>query len=509
MKNVNQLKAGSLLSYVNLLISCIIPFFYTPVMLEMLGQEEYGLFSIANSVISYLSLLNFGMGTAIIRYVARARAAGDTDGVRRFLGLFTTIYSCLSGLVLVGGIVLIHLSGTLFGVGLTDSEIDKLHILLIIMTINTAIAFPLGIYASVVAAYERYVYNRLICIAETLLAPIINLAILYAGYDSVGMTLGGLAICLANAVLYGGYCVKKLHIYPVFKNMPVTILRELVVFCAFVFLSSIVDILYWATDKILIGAVLGSAAVAVYNIGGTFTSMLQNMAHAISNVFSTRVNMMVAKDTPRREISELLIRVGRLQYLVVSLILSGYISFGQVFLQLWVGDSYAEAYWIALMTMIPLAVPLIQNVAFTTIVAENKHRFRSIVYAIIAVFNVVSTYLVLPYYGIIGAAACTAISFILGQGIIMNIYYYRVTKLDIPAFWYNIGKMSLVPGGMILAGIPLVNRILPMTSLWWFLIWVVVYTAVFALLSWLFSMNRYEKDLVLGLLKKLAIRKKK
>ncbi len=218
--------------------------------------------------------------------------------------------------------------------------------------------------------------------------------------------------------------------------------------------------------------------------------------------------MMVAKDTPRSEVSELLIRVGRLQYLIVSLILSGYITFGQVFIRLWAGDSYSDAFWIALMTMIPLSVPLIQNIAFTTIVAENKHRFRSVVYAIIAVLNVVSTYLVLPYYGIIGAAACTAASFVLGHGIIMNIYYYRITKLDIPAFWKNIAKMSIVPGGMVALGLWLVSNVLPMDSLWWFLAWVLAYTAVFAGFSWVFSMNRYEKDLVWNLLKKFLPERK-
>lgn len=507
MREINQLKTGSLLTYINLGISCIIPFFYTPVMLEMLGQEEYGLFSIANSVISYLTLLNFGMGTAVIRYITRARAVGNTDDVRRFLGLFSVIYGVLAVLVLVGGAVLIHLSGTIFGAGLTAAELEKLDILLVIMTINTAFSFPFGIYSSVVVAYERYIYNKLICIVETILAPVINLIFLYSGYGSVGMTIGGSVVCVLNFLLYFAFCAKRLRIYPVFHNMPFGILKELLVFCSFVLLSSVVDILYWATDKVLIGAVMGTAAVAVYNIGGTFTAMLQNMAHAISNVFSTRVNIMVAKDTPRNEISELLIRVGRLQFLIVSLLLSGYITFGQIFIRLWVGDSYAVAYWVALLTMVPLAVPLIQNIAFATILAENKHSFRSIMYAIIAVLNVISTYLVLPYYGIVGAATCTAISFVLGQGIVMNIYYYRVTQLDIPAFWRNIGKMSIVPGAMILVGIFLVKHVLPMNSLWWFLGWVIGYTVIFAVLSWIFSMNRYEKDLVIGLLKKLLLRK--
>ena len=62
MKKNNELKAGVLLSYVNLAIGMIIPLIYTPIMLRLLGQAEYGLYSLSNSVISYLSLLTFGIG---------------------------------------------------------------------------------------------------------------------------------------------------------------------------------------------------------------------------------------------------------------------------------------------------------------------------------------------------------------------------------------------------------------------------------------------------------------
>ena len=74
MKKVNQLKAGAMLSYVNLAISAVIPFFYTPIMLKLMGQAEYGLYSLANSVISYLSLLTFGMGGAVIRYITKFKS---------------------------------------------------------------------------------------------------------------------------------------------------------------------------------------------------------------------------------------------------------------------------------------------------------------------------------------------------------------------------------------------------------------------------------------------------
>ena len=502
MKRINELKAGSILSYVNLLIGCIIPLLYTPVMLDILGQEEYGLYSLSNSVISYLSLLNFGMGSAVIRYITRYRAEGKMEDVRRILGLFISIYSALAVLVCICGAVLVGVSGTAFAKGLSDDEIERMKILLAIMTASTAISFPLGIFSSVTIVFERYLFNKLISIGETIMLPVLNLMVLYAGRGTAGMALIGMVFQLFNGIVYGVFCFRKLGVYPVFRRMPYGILKELIVFCAFIFLSSIVDMLYWATDKVLIGAVIGSAAVAIYNVGGTFTSMLQSMAHAISGVFGPRVNMIVAKEAPMEQISALLIRVGRLQYLVVSLLLSGYIVFGQAFIKLWAGQEYADAYYVGLVTMIPLAVPLIQNIAFTTIVAQNKHHFRSIIYAAIAVVNVVSTYLVLPYYGIIGAAACTAVAFVLGQGIIMNVYYYKVTGLDIPAFWKNIGKMTIAPAIAIGASILFLNILDPIGSMLWLFAGAAGYTLLFAGLSWLISMNRYEKQLFADLIKK-------
>lgn len=508
MNNSNQRKIGTILTYLNLAISFIIPLFYTPVMLEILGQENYGVSALSSSVTGYLSLLNLGLGTALVRSVTKARAQGNEDSVRNTIGLFITIYSILAVLVLICGAVLTMFADTFFGNGLTPDQIIQLRWLMIIMSISTALSFPLGVFGSIVGTYERFLTTKLCVLAETILSPVLFLIVLYLGFGTIGLALVYIPILIATAVWMGIYAYKKLNIYPVFKNMPFHILKELAVFCAFVMLSSIVDMLYWATDKVLIGAMIGAAAVAIYNVGGTFTSILQRMALAISSIFSPRINTLVAQNAPSDVFSELMIRIGRLQYLIVAFVLSGYIVFGRHFIHFWTGDVYAEAYYIALLTMIPLCIPLIQNVAFTVILAMNKHKFRSIVYAIIAVVNVISTYLLLPYYGIIGAAVCTAVSFLLGQGIVMNIYYHRVIKLDIPAFWGNIARISIVPAVMIPLGLYLVHNVLPMTSLVWFLVWVAVYSIVYIIAIWLTSMNQYEKSLVSSMIKKLIPHKK-
>ena len=162
------------------------------------------------------------------------------------------------------------------------------------------------------------------------------------------------------------------------------------------------------------------------------------------------------------------------------------------------------------MTLIPLSVPLIQNTGISIVVAQNKHQFRSMVYLVIAIFNVISTYLMVPHWGGLGAAICSGISYVMGQIIIMNIYYYKVTKLDIPLFWKNIGRLSVIPVIMILFGIWI-------SSMWELMSWgrlilgILGYALIYLAGMYFFAMNDYEKDVVRKpvqkVLEKLGIQK--
>lgn len=508
LKKINQLKAGIILSYVNLLIATIIPFLYTPIMLRILGQEEYGLYSLSNSVIGYLSLLTLGMGSAISRYYIQQMAKNDREMMEKTAGLFVAIYGVISLVTLIIGFGITFFSRSFFAKGLTTSEIDKLNTLLCIMTVSTSISLVTAPFSTVVACHEEHVFLKLVGICGTILTPVLYLVALYAGYASVGMAVCGALIQLGSSVATTLFCLFKVRIRPRFRNLPWGILKEIIGFSVFVFIGMIADMLYWATDKILIGAIIGSAAVGIYNVGVTFNSILQQISSAISSIFAPRISRMVFSNATMDEMSDMLIRLGRIQYLIVSLTVSGFAVFGRDFLTLWSGEGYEEAYSIALLTMIPMIVPLIMNVAFNVIVAQNRHQFRSIVYVTLAVCNAFGTYLLIPYMGIVGAALCTFIVFLLGHGIIINWFYYTKIKLDIPRFWKNILKMSTVPVGMSLVFLLAqsfdmfhFSRPLP------FLLGVMVYTAVFCLLSWLFTMNRYEKDLILVLFRKILPRK--
>ena len=491
----NQLRSGVYLSYINLAISSLLPFIYTPIMLGMLGQAEYGLYSLSHSVVGYLSLLSFGFGSTIVRYLAKYRAQNDRENLEKTYGFFLLLYGVLAVLVMAGGWIISGNVRAVFDQGLQQDEIGKMKVLVLLMAFNTALSFPLSVFASVAIAHERYLFRKILDILSTVAGPVANLIALYMGYASVGMALAGTVVSLLLAPVSILYCFRSIKIRPRFARLPKCIVWEMVGFSAFAFIGTLVDMLFWATDKVILGMLASSVAVAVYNVGGTFNSMVMSLSTSISGVLVPRITGMVIAETNKSEWMGLFVKVGRIQFLIIALIVSGFSVFGQTFIDLWAGAEYADAFWVAVLTMFPLCIPLIQNTGLSIVVAQNKHQFRSIVYLIIAIANVISTYLVVPSMGIIGAALCSCVAYLLGQGLIMNIYYYKVTGLDIPRFWKNILKMAIIPAGMLAVGL-LLNQVIVIDNWLTFFAGVVLFTAVYAVLMYLFAMNDYEKDIV-------------
>ncbi len=494
-KQINQLRSGVYLSYINLLLGSVIPMFYTPLMLEMLGKAEHGLYSLANSAIGYLSLLSFGFGSTIIRYLAKYRAENDKAAVERTFGFFLLLYMALASLVILGGWIIAENASVIFKQSLSIQELKKIKTLLLLMTFNTALSFPMSVITSVSAAYERYVFRQTMDIISTIASPAINLITLYMGYASVGIAVTGIILQVVLLIPNVIHCTHVLGVKPTFERMSLPLVREMIGFSAYVFIGSVVDMLFWATDKVILGMLIGTVAVSVYQVGSTFNNIVMQLSVSISGVLTPRITGMVVKDASCEELSDLFIRVGRIQFLIVALIVSGFTVFGQSFILLWAGNSYADSYWIAVLTLFPLSIPLIQNTGISILVAQNKHKFRSLVYLAIAIANVISTYFVVPYMGGIGAALCSCISYLMGQGLIMNIYYDKVIKLDISRFWKNILQMAILPGFMLVAGL-IIKNIVSFDNWVTFFAGVAVYVVIYCFGMFFFVMNDYEKDVI-------------
>lgn len=507
----SQLKIGIILNYLNIGLGNLIPIFYTPIMLGLLGQSEYGLYKLASSVTSYLSLVSLGVGSAVTRYLIKTREEDGIKAEERILGLFVTIFQIIAVVAFLIGMVIVISLHHFYGNALTSEELGKMRILVFLMACNTALTLSTSPFISLVISHERYLFTQSMNIVTTCVTPIINLIVLFLSFFSVGMAISSLMIHMIVAICYLIYVRSKMKIKVQFKNMPTHLLKEIFVFSFWIFVANIVAQLYNATDTVMIGTVpsLGTNGVAVYNIGGVFNHIVYSLAVGMSALLTPKTNKMVFQGASNTELTDICIRVGRIQSYIISLVITGFIVFGQPFLFYYVGSKYGASYWVAVLMMIPNLIPLVQSVCLSIIIAQNKHRFRSLVYLGIAIANVVGTwFLMQTSLGVIGAALMTGIALIVGQGFVMNWYYDKRTGLEIGRFWKEIARTFVIPISLCICTLILKNFV-NFYSIPVLVIGIITYSIAFFLLSWILVMNKYEKDLILILIIRMFYKLKK
>ena len=504
---VNQIKAGAILSYLSMGLSTIISLVYTPIMLQRLGESEFGVYQAVLPIISYLNLLSFGLGSAYVRYYSRFRAAGDKRGCAKLNGMFLTTYLFLGVLVLVIGFGLSYCD-VIFGKKLTAEEIALAERLLRIMSVNAALTFPISVFESHVTINERYLFQKIVAMGKQVLNPLIMIPLLLIGYRSVTLTIVSLIFTVLSGVINIFYCLSRLRMQFLFRGYDFGLLREMFGFTLYVFLGIVVDNFNWSIDRLLLTWLHGSTAVTIYVIAAQLNTFYLSFGNAISNVMTPRVHRLVANNAPMHQLDALFTRVGRLQFILLAGIFLGFVAVGQSFVVLWGGgDMFAIDYWTTLLLFFACLWTNIQTVGIEIQRAKNMHKFRSLTYLGVALGNaVLSIPLCMRWQGL-GAAIGTTIATLVGNVILMNWYYYRHIGLNIPAFWRHI--FHLMPAMVLPAAAAVLLAVFTHPASYWGLIPPgCAFVAVYALSLWLFGLNRYERGLVTEPLRRLTRRKR-
>ncbi len=503
---MNQRKAGALLSYINLGITLAIGLLYTPILLKLLGDSEYGVYSVANSAIAFLAILDLGFNQTMIRYISRYKALGDEEGQRRLHGMFLLLYSGIAVVALIAGVILFFHLEWIFQKGFTPVETEHLKVIFIILLINLVVSFPLGIYSSIISANEGFFFLKIIAIISSVLTHGVILIVLFMGCQAISMAVVTTVISITLKVFTAYYGTSKYQIKFLFTGFDREVMREIFLFAFFIFLNIVIDQLYANTDKFILGALCSSAAVTTYTLGVQFYSYFEQFSTSISGVLLPRITQLITVNEDLTEVSALFIRIGRIQFIMLGFLMSGFVVFGRQFIGLWLGKEQLSAYPIALVVILPALIPLSQNLGISILRAMNMHRFRSIIYFFIALVNVALSIPLALAYGGLGAAGATGFATCMGQILTMNWFYYKKIGLDIPAYWREIGGIALRITGFGMFG-ALLHHFLYLPGWMGLLIQCVIYAAFCMAAGWIILFNAYEKSLLTDLIKKLLRRK--
>lgn len=186
---------------------------------------------------------------------------------------------------------------------------------------------------------------------------------------------------------------------------------------------------------------------------------------------------------------------------VLSAILGGYLLYGKFFIMKWAGEGYDAAYYVGALVMIPAIIPLIQNIGIEIQKAKNMHKFRSIVYFIIAFANLGISVPLGKYYGAIGAAFGTTLATVVGNIILMNWYYQTKIGLNIKAFFKSMIRPTIVLIIAYMEGL-LVKSFFAVDSWFDFISQGAIFICVYGVLLYRWGFNQEEKENVRRMFKR-------
>lgn len=463
------------------------------------GQSEYGLYNTVASTISMLSILNLGFSSSYIKYFAIYKRDNNKEAINKLNGLFLIIFVIIGAVALLCGLYFTTNLNIVFKDGLTQNELKIAKILMLLLSINLAISFPMSVFISIISANERFIFLKLLGMLKTILGPLLTIPLLLMGKGSVAMVTVTLVVSLIVDAINIFYVLKILENHFEFKNFEKGIFRSLFTYTAFIAINIFIDQINWNIDKILLGRYKGTVAVAIYSVGATLQTYYQMFSTAISGIFTPRIHNIINSDKSytekQKETSTLFIKVGRIQFLILGLVCTELIIFGKEFVYYWAGAEYIEAYVVALLLVLPVTIPLIQNLGVEIQRALNRHQFRSMVYALMAVVNLIISIILCKRYGAIGAAIGTTISLVIANGVIMNIYYQKKCGINIINFWKNIFQMSIGIIPPFIIGV-ISRMLIDYKKIGCLGMGIGIYAVLYVVSMWLLGINETEKRLI-------------
>ena len=507
MDSSKQIKLGAIFSYVTIAFNIIAGLIYTPWMITKIGQGNFGLYTLATSLIA-MFVMDFGMGAAVSRFVSKYNAEGNQEAVNNFLGVVYKLYFMLDAIVFTVLIVIFFFIDVIYA-KLSPAEVETFKVLYVIVGLFSVISFPFTNLNGILTAYEKFVqlklcdlFNKVFIIAAMVISLLIGMGVyaLVTVNAVAGLTTIALKLFIIN---------RKTDVRINLKFFDKSLLKEIFGFSIWTTIGSLAQRLIFNITPSIIAAVswAGATGVAIFGLASTIEGYVYMFATAINGMFMPRISKIIASGKKEEDLLPLMIKIGRIQLMIIGIITVGFIALGKSFIiDIWRKPDFSLTYYCAIFLITPSVFYLPMQIANTTLIVENRVKLQAYVFIVMGVINVICSLILSKFYGALGASIAIFIAYMI-RTTLMVVIYNNILKLDMRKFFketflclapYLI--VTLVIGVAVETFNPLSHGVIR------FIINGVVLTGGFAMLMFSFGFNQYEKGLFLEIIKKIKIK---
>lgn len=493
ISSTKQIKFGAILSYFSIILNLVAGLLYTPWMIEQIGQSDYGLYTLTNSMIS-LFMVDFGLGTATARYVAKYRAEGKQGKINALLGIIYKLYLAIDILIFVVLAVGYFYLEMIYG-NFSQTEIERLKTVYIITASFAVVNFPFVTLNGILSAYEKFVQLKLADVIYRVLQVLLTIIALLCGFGLYALVLVhafvGLLVIVFKCIVVG-------HSTPIKIDFSVAdrrLYKSIFMFSAWVTVSTIAQRMLMGITPSILGVTANASAIAVFGVVATIEGYAYTFTNAINSFYLPTISKISVEEKKKEKLNEIILTVGKFQFVLNGLIVAGFTLIGKDFIQLWVGSDYLDAYsGILLLLISGLGYNVIQA-AHVALTVEKRVDLIAVMDVIVGAINITLSLFFSKWWGVTGACLSIAIAYTL-RLIIFLLLCHKILGIDIRRLLWDCYLRFSVP---LITTIALGKYLILMDCCnSWFKLGcsVGIIAVIYGLLVWWFGLNSAEKKKV-------------
>lgn len=496
---MNQIKTGAVISYASLFLNVATGLLFTPWMINSIGKENYGLYTLAMSVIS-LFVFDFGLGSAITRFVSKYLSENRQDLVDKLLGLVFKLYLVGDLIVLIALTVIYFFLPSMYQ-GLTAAEMGDFRVVYLIAAFFCVISFPFIPLNGIISSYEKFIQLKSCDLIHKILVVVLMTICLLSGGGLFSLvivnSIAGIVVILLKLAVLGKGRLQAIE----WRFWDKALLKAVFSFSIWVTVIQLAQRCIFNLAPSILAYYSNAASVSILGIAICLEGYTFTFANAINGMFLPKVSRMIANNN-RNDILRLMTRVGRLQIYIIGLICVGFICTGKDFIQAWLGDGFSEVYPCALLIILPSFLQLPQEIGSTTIVAEGKVKHQAYAFLVMAAVNILLAFPLTKIYGIYGLCFSIMVAYLV-RTFLMDVIIYKELKLNVFRFFRD-SYLKILPSIIISIAITLIIiYFIPYEGWRGFVLKAFTCATVYAICIFSMPMNTDEKDLIFSPVKRL------
>jgi O-antigen/teichoic acid export membrane protein len=408
---------NAIFNVVGFLYPAVLAIVITPVFLHYIGATAYGIYALAIAFVSILGLLEFGAGLALMKYMPEHIARGDNEAAVAIMRAGLAFYGLLA---LVGAsvscVVGVFFIDSLFSV--SQELASSARLAFVLGGVAFGLTVLMNVYGSVLGSLQRFDIATKISVAATSSATAVSVILLAAGLGLNGIMIGVVVRPALGLILYAGAARTELPEMRFTPKWNAELLRPLVSLSTYIFIGNVSGVVLFQFDKFYLGVVSGVALVTFYVVPGALASRLHAAAGSITSVALPAASELFSRGDLLR-VQVLYRRATWLTALFLVSVGTPAVLFAANILETWVGSAFERKSTETLQILIATYFVLgISAISYWITMAAGRPRSTVVFNLATASINVGAILLLVPSYGIVGAALAYLVSVITVPGFI-------------------------------------------------------------------------------------------